>query len=126
MFVLCKALILSLFYLVVFSFFFFFPSLVVFFLSDLFIFHTLLFLFALLERCVSCLQYGEVPSGVQDGKHPVVSLGVLPTSTDVLLTHGTSPVFCSVKCASCLVPCHTEIFSLLFFFLQLLVWHQNR
>ena len=113
MFVLCKALILSLFYLVIFSIFF--PSLVVFFLSDLFIFHALLFLFALrvppsLEQCVSCLQYGELPSGVQDGKHPVVSLGVLPISTDVLLTHGTSPVFCSVKCASCLVPCHIEIF----------------
>lgn len=71
------------------------------------------------------MESSPLPS-MLDGKHPVVFLGVLSISIDVLLTHGISLVFCSVKRASCLVSCHIEVFSLLFFFLQLLAWQQNQ
>lgn len=66
-------------------------------------------------QCLSCLWDGKLPAGVQDGKHPA-SLGILPISIDVLLPHGTSPVFCSVTGASCPASCQIEFFFFTFHF----------
>lgn len=125
-----KVLILSLFYLVIFSFFslplWSSPSVMYSFFPPCSFCSPCTFPQSL-EQCVSCLHYGELPlPSMLDGKHPVVSLGVLSISIDILLTHGISLVFCSVKCASCLVSCHIEVFSLLFFFLHTKVWQQNQ